>query len=132
MRFRAVCGIRMWRTVSTVEAEDVFGICYDFESPNEQAAKAKCTRLINSESPMQDMTGAAQKGKLPDWWTPDPVKWRQWDKGRREPNEKQPGYIYVQSDRVSWQDFVSFDPKKASATVSAYIQLAWLEKDGDI
>ena len=111
------------------EAEDVFGICYDFESPNEQAAKAKLTRLINAEAPMQDVTGAAHGGELPDWWTSDPVEWKAWTETKRAPYKSDANLTYAECNRYSRDEFLTIDPKKASATISAYIKLAWIDME---
>ena len=130
MKCRAVCGIRVWKT-RFGDAEEVFiSDPYDFEAANEQAAKATCTRLVNAEPKMQDITGAVllnESGELPDWWTGDKPKWEAWGKIKKETYHKDPNAIYAECWRNSRLYFVTLDYKKASANVRAYIQLAWLE-----
>ena len=129
MKFRAVCGIRVWKTIS-IEFEEVFKADYEFEAVSEQAAKAKCTRLVNAEPKMQDITGAVllkERGELPDWWTGDKPEWEAWGEVKRETYQQDPNFMYAECYRSSRRDYVTLDTGKASATVRAYIRLAWLQ-----
>ena len=127
MNCRAIVEIKTWANRITVESEQVFEKPYDFEATSEQSAKAKITRLAKAEPEIQDIAGTV-KGELPDWWTPRPAQWEAWEETKKETYKKNPDFNYCESYRKSRREFVSFDPRKASQDVVAYIRLAWLEK----
>ena len=132
MKCRAVCGIRVWKSIDA-EAEEVFKTDYEFECANEQAAKAKCTRLVNAESKMQDITGAVllkERGELPDWWTGDKPEWEAWADVKRETYQQDSNFIYAECQRISRLDFVTLGSEKTSSNVRAYIRLERRRKKG--
>ena len=139
MKCRAVCRITIFKG-RFGDAEDVFkSDPHDFEIGSELAAKATATRWANTIPEMQDIEGTALlkvKGELPDWWAEhqdytSKLRWEAWGNVKRDTYQKNPEFIYAETNRMSDVEFVTLDTKSASAEVRAYIQLAWLEPQED-